>query len=382
MSDTMKHELIEAGGKISNAHLENWKSAGKKVIGYTCSYLPEEIVYAADILPYRMRGIETESSTIGDTYFGPFICSFPKCLLQLVGVGRYKFLDGAVIVPGCDSMRRIDECWRKCGEDVDGIVPEFFYHYGVPHKAADYSLDFFVEETRNLIGAMEKHFRVKITEEKLRKAIGTFNEGRRMLHKFEEIRKQDPPVISGADALSVHIAGKAIPREIYNSLLKDFLEELEKSGTAMANRKRLMLVGSANDDIELLRVLEGERGIIVTDTLCFGPRHESDLVDEEGDPIRALAKRYLNNLTCPRMFGEYKTRLKMLEKKIEEARIDGVILQNIRFCDLHGSENGLFERALEEKGIPTIRLEREYGPLVESGRIRMRIDAFMERLEA
>jgi benzoyl-CoA reductase subunit C len=80
------------------------------------------------------------------------------------------------------------------------------------------------------------------------------------------------------------------------------------------------------------------------------------------------------------MYGDYKNRLLSLKEKIESANIDGVILQNIRFCDLHGSENGLFERDLEKEGIPCMRLEREYGPLVETGRMKMRIDAFLERL--
>ena len=70
-----------------------------------------------------------------------------------------------------------------------------------------------------------------------------------------------------------------------------------------------------------------------------------------------------------------------MNRKAKKAKIDGVILQNIRFCDLHGSENGLFERDLEAKGIPCMRLEREYGPLVETGRMKMRVDAFLERIE-
>ena len=63
-----------------------------------------------------------------------------------------------------------------------------------------------------------------------------------------------------------------------------------------------------------------------------------------------------------------------------EVSIDGVVMQNIRFCDLHGSENSLFERDLEARGIPCLKIEREYGPLVETGRIKMRMEAFLERL--
>ena len=36
---------------------------------------------------------------------------------------------------------------------------------------------------------------------------------------------------------------------------------------------------------------------------------------------------------------------------------------------------------LEAAGIPCIRIEREYGPLVEDGRVRMRVDAFLQRIQ-
>jgi benzoyl-CoA reductase/2-hydroxyglutaryl-CoA dehydratase subunit BcrC/BadD/HgdB len=82
------------------------------------------------------------------------------------------------------------------------------------------------------------------------------------------------------------------------------------------------------------------------------------------------------------MLGCYKDRRAYIQGVIKQAGVDGIILQNVRFCDLHGSENGVLERDLETAGIPCMRLEREYGPLVETGRIRMRVDAFMERINS
>ncbi len=38
-----------------NTYLEEAKNNGKKIIGYFCSYFPEEIVHAAGFIPYRMR---------------------------------------------------------------------------------------------------------------------------------------------------------------------------------------------------------------------------------------------------------------------------------------------------------------------------------------
>jgi benzoyl-CoA reductase subunit C len=378
----MQNELLEAATVLYNSKVKKWKDNGNKVVGYTCSYLPDEIFHAAGILTYRLRGTEAGDTTIGDTYFGPFICSLPKCLLQLAGEGKYDFLDGAIIIPGCDSMRRLDECWRKAGEDYSGAAPDFFFYYGVPHKTADFSLKWFIDETRRLISEAEEHFSVKITDEKLRDAIKIYNKGRTLIHKFDEIRMQEKSVISGSDSLAVILAGTAMPREDYNSLLEDLISELEKKKKKIAGRKRLMLVGSANDDIELVKLIEGESAIVIADNLCFGSRTYVDLVEEKGDPVEALAERYLNHNDCPRMFGDYKKRLNVLKEKIERGGIEGVVLQNIRFCDLHGSENGIFERDLEAIGVPCIRIEREYGPLVESGRIKMRIDAFLERVEA
>ena len=376
----MREEFLEAATSLENRFVKDWKKSGRPVVGYTCSYVPDEIFHAAGILPFRMRGIGTDAMTVGDTYFGPFICSMPKCMLQLIGEGKYGFLDGAIITPGCDSMRRLDECWRKAGEDTENIVPSFFFHFGVPHKYADYTIKWFSGEIRRLIAEVERHFSVRVSAEKLRESIALYNRGRVLLEEFDRIRTGDAPPVSGADALAVVLSGTTMPREEYNRLLEEVVGSLKKEKNALNGKKRLMLVGSANDDVELVRLIEGDGAIVVADNLCFGARFYVDTVDEEGDPVDALSRRYLKQNECPRMYGNYAARLDILREKIKRCRVDGVILQNIRFCDLHGSENGLFERDLEETGVPCMRIEREYGPLVETGRMKMRVDAFLERI--
>jgi benzoyl-CoA reductase/2-hydroxyglutaryl-CoA dehydratase subunit BcrC/BadD/HgdB len=60
--------------------------------------------------------------------------------------------------------------------------------------------------------------------------------------------------------------------------------------------------------------------------------------------------------------------------------VDGAILEHIKFCDIHGTDNALLKGDLEKAGIPAIELERQYGPLADAGRIRTRIQAFLERI--
>jgi len=376
----MKQELMDAANTLDNDFIRQWKKKGNRVVGYTCSYMPDELFAAAGILPYRVRGFGATEATIGDTYFGPFICSLPKAMLQLAGEGRFDFLDGAIITPGCDSMRRLDECWRKAGEDIEGILPKFFFHFGVPHKFTDYTVKWFVDEIVRLKKAVEGHFDVSITDEALRDSIRLYNKSRDLLEIFDGIRIAEDTAISGTEALAVILAGTTMPRPVYIELLEGLIEEMKGDSGRLKGRTRLMLVGSASDDVNLVRLIEGDRALVVADNLCFGSRFHVDRVDEEGDPVEALAQRYLAKNECPRMYGEYEGRLKMLADKAAKAKVDGVILQNIRFCDLHGSENGLFERDLEEAGIPCLRIEREYGPLVETGRLKMRVDAFLERI--
>ena len=373
--------FVDAATRIENHAIQHWKKSGKKIVGYTCSYVPPEIFHAAGILPVRLRGIETDGTEIGDAYFGPFICSFPKCLLQLAGKGVFSFLDGVLITPGCDAMRRLHECWRKAGKDYKGILPDWFDYFDVPHKSEVHGMKWFVQEIQNLIKRIEQHFEVSITDTALRESIKEYNRGRRLLKTVEDLRTEENIKVSGTDVFAATVAGTVLPRESYNNELETWLAGLSSEDPMGNGKKRLMVIGSISDEIDLFQLIESETdAVIVAENLCFGIRFEGNEIPEDGNPVVSLAKHYLEKSVCPRMFGRYKDRLALLRKKIKQARVDGVIMQNIRFCDLHGSENGLFERDLEAEGIPCLRLEREYGPLTETGRMKLRISAFLERI--
>ena len=375
----------DAATKVQFESITNWKKTGKPIVGYTCSYTPAEIFYAGDILPVRLRGIETEGMEIGDTYFGPFICSFPKCILQLVGKGKFSFLDGAIITPGCDGMRRLDENWRKLEEEENqGILPDYFHYFDVPHRAEDYGMEWYIEELKKLIKSVENHFNVEITNEKLSAAIKEFNIGRKLLNEIENLRFQKDIKVSGTEVFAATIAGTVMPRDEYTQELKKWVTTLKKRKTSLSKDKhRVMVTGSISDEIGLFELIEDtDKAIIVGENLCFGIRYEGNEIKEDGDPIEAMAHHYLGKSVCPRMFGKYKERLALLKERIERSHADGVIMQNIRFCDLHGAENALFERDLEAIGIPCLRVEREYGPHIDIGRMKLRIGAFLERITA
>jgi benzoyl-CoA reductase/2-hydroxyglutaryl-CoA dehydratase subunit BcrC/BadD/HgdB len=131
----------------------------------------------------------------------------------------------------------------------------------------------------------------------------------------------------------------------------------------------------------MLKIIEDTGGLVVSDTLCFGARKSFlDPIDEDGDPLDAIADRYYHQILCPRMFDSYPERFNSALDAAKQANVKGVVLQSIKNCDLHGIDNVMFERDFEKQGIPVLVLEREYDALADAGRIRTRVQAFLERI--
>lgn len=371
----------EAAKKIDLPAIRRFGADGGKVIGYTCSFMPVEIFHAAKMLPVRLRGINTESLSIGDAYYGPFVCTFPKALLQQVGTGTFNFLHGAVVTSGCDGMRRLDECWRTLGADIPGTLPPFFYYLDVPNKPDGVALEWYRSRIEKLIRAVETAFGVTISGQSLREAIRKQNIIRKAVWELEALRHLTPAVISGSEAFAALIARNVLPPDLYLAELNQLIETVKRRTAPVSpNERRLFLTGSICDDLELVQQIEATGAVVVGEMVCYGAGNSCRPVAETGDPVAALSVHYLSGSLCPRMFGDYPRRLAAVVEGVRAAGAAGVIMQNIRFCDLHGSENGLLERDLEKLGIPTLRIEKEYGSFTETGRLRLRLDAFLEQI--
>ncbi len=368
-------ELAEATATLENRFVSKWKNEDKRIVGYVCSYLPEEILYAADIFPFRLTGKGVKDTSLADSYLTRVNCTFSRCCLELGFSGGFKFLDGAVFINGCDHIRRTFDNWKA----HKSALP-FMYMLPVPHLLNAEGRQWYGEEVLKFKEAVESYFAVNITAENLSEAVAVYNETRRLLRKLYELRIKDEPPLSGSEVLTILSASTAIPKKEFNQILSRLLEEIESSPRKLNGKVRLMIAGSLMDDPEFIRNVEDLGAIVVADALCFGSRNFWDLTEDSGDVFESLVDRYYNHVPCPRMAGEYKRRLSFVKEQAERAQIDGVILEHIKFCDTHGTDNALLKKDLEEIGIPVIELERQYGPLADAGRLRTRTQAFLERI--
>jgi len=118
----------------------------------------------------------------------------------------------------------------------------------------------------------------------------------------------------------------------------------------------------------------------VADSFCFGGRIFRETVPGD-NVIERLAKTYLYNLRCPRMFEQYARRKDFIVDMIKRSKADGAVFFHNKFCDLHGIENVKLRIDLEQEGIPVLLLEKEYGAQADIGRLKTRLQAFLERIK-
>ncbi|MBW2368818.1 MAG: 2-hydroxyacyl-CoA dehydratase [Deltaproteobacteria bacterium] len=370
--DTLS-KLIGVANSLENHYIDEWKQQGGKVVGFFSSYIPEEIIYAAGLLPYRVRPVGCTQTREANAYMSNVNCTFAKCCLEYALGDEFTFLDGLVSMNSCDHVRRLYDIWK-----IKNPLP-FMHFLSVPHLTHERALDWYKDEIATFKDAIEGHFRVSVTRDKLANAIAVYNRTRSLLRQLSDMLKKDLPPLTGLEYLSIVLAGFCIPKEQYNLLLEELMKEIEGRKPDLRYKARLLLMGSAFDDLNFAQVIEESGGLIATDTLSFGSRFHHGVLKGDGDPIGELAEFYLRRPGCPRMADTAKDRLDLLERKIADFRIDGVIYQRIRYCNLWGGEAFLTAKKLEAREVPFINLEREYYPTAP-GALRTRIEAFIERI--
>ncbi len=372
---TAFQEMAEAAGAIMNPAIQRWKDGGGRVVGFFCSSFPEELIAAAGILPFRMRATGSQGTELSDSYFSSINCSFPRHAFNLALLGEFEFLDGLLLFNSCDNIRRVYDHWKR------QVNTPYVRIISLPKKTDPAQVEWFREEMSLLRENMGKHFEVEITDDSLWETIKLYNKTRQLLRKLYALRKSEKPPITGAEMLAVTVAGTAMPKDHYNKLLEELIADIDGTEGNDGYRARLMVMGGELDNPGYLEAIEGQGGLVVTDSLCFGSRMFWEDVDEGADdPMAALAQYYVaDRPTCPRVYGKYRDRSQFVENMIKEFNVDGVILERLAFCDTWGFEQFTITNEFKDWDIPLMTLDREY-TLSGVGQLRTRVQAFLETM--
>jgi benzoyl-CoA reductase subunit C len=350
-----------------------WKErTGGKVLGYFCTYVPEEILYAAGVLPVRILGSHEPQDVTEPHIFGMF-CPFSRdCLAQGLK-GRYDYLDGIMIAQSCLHVRQAFTSWQK------HIPVDFSYYLCMPHHVqSPRALPYLTGELGEFRKAVEKWTGREITDESLDRSIQVYNENRRLMHQVYALRKRENPPLTGQEAMEMVLASQMTDKAEHNEELKRVLKGLPDRGNGRETGARLMILGSEDDDIAFLNMVESCGATFVVDDHCTGTRYFWNEVKPREDRLEAIAARYVDRVPCPTKDWMERRRVSHILDLAEEYKVDGAIVMQQKFCDPHELDIPAIRKALEEKGIKSLFLE--FDVTVPIGQFKVRAEAFLEMI--
>jgi benzoyl-CoA reductase/2-hydroxyglutaryl-CoA dehydratase subunit BcrC/BadD/HgdB len=356
------------------------RKAGKKIVGTFCLFVPDEIIFAAGADRVILCGGKNDTVSIAEQYLSRNICPLVKSSFgSIVNNGcsgvkscsHFGMIDMIVAENTCDSKKKM---YELLGDYVPTYVIDLPQRPDSPE-----ALNYFLGELDKFKGSMEKLTGNKITFEQLKKEIESLNETRKLLHRLYELRKMDPTPITGVDVLKVLQKQYFLYADEFKKSLHMLIGEVKQVKAEGDHKTRIMVSGCpmAGGNTKVPEIIENKGGVIVAEESCTGTRSFWDLVDEDKDPMLALAERYIK-IPCSCMSPNNR-RIDNILELAREFKVDGVVYYTLQFCHGYNIEKYMVQQALKNEGIPMLAIETDYSDS-DVEQIGLRVDAFMEML--
>ena len=358
---------------------KQFKEQNKPMIGTFCTYMPQEI-------PLAMGAAVVSLCATSDETIAEAEVDLPRNLCPLIkssyGFGKtdkcpyFYFSDLVVGETTCDGKKKM---YEHMGDFKDVHVMQ------LPNSQfGKEALELWKSEIIKLKELMEEKFDLKITEEAIKKAINLKNRERTALKEFYSLGKLNPPAISGGDILKVLYGStfkfnREETIEEVKTLTKRILDEYN-SGKKLESKPRILVTGCPIGGVteKVVKAIEDNGAYVVFFENCMGAKAIDENVSEQGDVYDALAKKYLS-IGCSCMTPN-PNRLTLLERAIDEYKVDGVLDVILQACHTYSIETLTIKNFVnKEKEIPYMSIETDYSSS-DIGQINTRMSAFIEML--
>ncbi len=382
---------VEARLRQRPQEIEELRKAGRKVIGTFCVYVPEELIYAAGLIPVRLvKGGNPDVDALGNHYLGTTSCPFARACMGYKELNRETYfasVDAVAEAPTCLQMERVLELYQKYfGVEILPLsLPRTYFYQPDP---ADFQ--FFVGQLRWFQQKLEKLGGAPVSEERLAETIVLFDAVREKLNRVYGFLKEDSPPIRWEEAFKLVHAGFYLDKAVYFELLTRLVDELEAGGGGPRDAggpeedaPRLMIFGGclADGDDKILEVIRKANARVVIDDFCTGSRVSWNLTGKT--TLEALAERYLTKVPCgslPYPYRDGDPKIAHVTMLAKDFRVDGAIYYALRCCDPYIYKTERFRRVLEGMGIPMLDLISEYTSS-DFDELEIQVENFVETLE-
>ncbi|NLY46691.1 MAG: 2-hydroxyacyl-CoA dehydratase [Tissierella sp.] len=360
--------------------VKNLKDEGKKVVGTFCAYTPVEIFLAAGAVSVGICSFSDETIPEAEKVLPSNLCPLIKSSYGFAITEKCPYMYFADLIVGettCDGKKKMYELLG----DIKNV-----HVMQLPQTQTDEaSIEMWYKEVLALKEKVEKEFDVTITEDDIKAAITIKNEERMLLQEFYNLSKSCPPPITGTEQLKVLYGSQfKFDYESKNKELRDVIDKVKKDyedgvENVSKSAKRILITGCplAGVTEKVVTAIEDSGGVVVAFENCIGVKTADRLVDENEEPYKAIADRYLQ-IGCSVMTPDT-NRYDLLSRLVEEFKVDGVVEMTLQACHTYAIETAQIRKLMQDRDVPFISVETDYST-ADVAQLKTRLAAFIEML--
>ena len=384
----LKH-LIYFENLLQEAHNELVKKAvedGDVALGYNCYYIPEPLLNLPGCFSSRLRAPNCTSTDVASYYMTTRNCPYVRAIPERAIEGGYNYLDALFGAECCAAMERMEEHFDL----IHPVKNDKFFTTIIdpPLKYDENAINYYKTELKlKVVDELKKQRGIDTSEKAMLAAIEDHNKLSKIITEIGDFRKLANPPITGYEFHVIELVSQVCPHKYIIPYLEETLEELKtrKPEKKFPFRARVVINGAEIDDPEFTKLVESCGAMVVADRYCFGsiPGREQIEIREGETAFDAICRHYLETSLCARFMSGNKIdqRHDMMEKLVKDYNADGIIIENMKFCEFWSYEKVLGSYIMiNERNIPCCTIEKEYA-VGSAGQLRTRFQAFVESLE-
>lgn len=374
-------ETFDEARKAGFMRLKTLKDTGRRIVGLYCSFVPTELIYAADAVPVSLCASSDEKIPEAETVLPKNLCPLIKASYGFALTDTCPFFYFSDFIVGettCDGKRKMFELLNDIKET---------YVMQLPHARGQREEDFWRQEIILFKEKLERFYNITITEEDIRAAITLKNQERSAMKNYLELGSLVPCPLSGFE-MSTQLDALGFSFDVRENIknitahTRELIEQWKLGKNAeRRDAPRILVTGCPNSGVrdKIIKAVEEMGASIVAFDSCNGIREKVSLVDEDDpDVYRALARKYLG-INCAVM-SPNATRQTYLGEMIKTYQVDGVIEIILQACHPFNVESWEIKRYITEQcGLPYINIETDFSKS-DTGQISTRLAAFLETM--
>jgi bcr-type benzoyl-CoA reductase subunit C len=369
-------EIITSFEKISGdpaaAVKAEMEATGKKAVGCFPYYMPDEIIYAAGMLPVGLWGGQTKIR-LADRFLQSFCCSLMRENMELGMNGAYGQLSAVMIPTYCDTLKCVCENWKYAVPDPS-LIPVVYPQ----NRRISAGMEYLVTELNRVQGELEKIAGKKVTESDLLGSIEIYENYREAMRAFTKLVGRYPKTLNAKTRHSVIKAAYFTDKTRHTEKIAELIRELEKLPEEASDGLRVVVTGILAEPDALLDLFDENGLVIAADDLAQESRQFRTSVISGKSALEMLAYRMASQ-SCSTLYDENKSRGDLLIDLARENNADGVVICMLKFCDPEEFDYPIFKKELEAAKIPALYLEIEQ-QMDSVEPLRTRIQSFTEML--